>query len=362
MAKGSERVVNTALKRKFHIDLLKVIAIYLVLLNHTGDLGFSYFRQVTNPVGYWLSLFLTVFIKAAVPLFFMVSGALLLPKEETIADVIKKRFLKYLLVLVVFSLVSYLYTIRADIHQFDLGYFVKTLYSGEHTVAYWYLYYYLGYLIALPLLRKLAKAMSDQDYRYMLAAILILNLFPFAEGLIWGGEISLNDNFIFFFSVSNAYYPLLGYYLEHRLLEKDFNRKNLFCLVIASCVAIGLTGIMTDYRCANLADMAEGKWQLYLSSLICIPAITVYYIARYISLRCTVKPVIGKIFYIAGNCSFGIFLLEQVYRSVTKPVFSYLQPYISTLPACLIWILGACLLGCVVTVIMKKIPFLKKLV
>ena len=102
MAKGSERVVNTALKRKFHIDLLKVIAIYLVLLNHTGDLGFSYFRQVTNPVGYWLSLFLTVFIKVAVPLFFMVSGALLLPKEETIADVIKKRFLKYLLVLVVF--------------------------------------------------------------------------------------------------------------------------------------------------------------------------------------------------------------------------------------------------------------------
>ena len=56
----------------------------------------------------------------------------------------------------------------------------------------------------------------------------------------------------------------------------------------------------------------------------------------------------------------GIYLIEQICRKETKFVFIYLQPYIHTLPACLVWILIACIAGGVVVLLLKQIPVIKK--
>ena len=72
----------------------------MVLFNHTNTDGFVLFTIARTSKLYPLYLFNAIFIKMAVPLFLMTSGALLLGKKESNMDVLTKRFFKYMIVLI----------------------------------------------------------------------------------------------------------------------------------------------------------------------------------------------------------------------------------------------------------------------
>lgn len=94
--------------RKIYIDILRCVAIFMVLFNHSASAGYMLFTKY--PVGtlrHFLYLMNSIFIKCGVPLFFVISGALLLEREESISMVLR-RFFKYLCVLVVASLITYI--------------------------------------------------------------------------------------------------------------------------------------------------------------------------------------------------------------------------------------------------------------
>lgn len=73
------------------------------MFTHSSTSGFSlYLAQRTSP---WFPLYLLVpfWIKTAVPIFFMVSGALLLGKDEPISVIFRKRISRFVQVILVFS-------------------------------------------------------------------------------------------------------------------------------------------------------------------------------------------------------------------------------------------------------------------
>ena len=87
----------------------------------------------------------------------MISGSLLLAKDMTYKDLFTKRILRIVVALTFASFVAYIVNIRKDIRSFDLVNFLRNLISGEHVSAYWYLYAYLGFLVTLPFLRRIAN-------------------------------------------------------------------------------------------------------------------------------------------------------------------------------------------------------------
>ena len=101
-------------KRLIHLDLLRVMAIYLVIFNHTGDRGYTLFiSKISSPVSL-LYMIASVFCKIAVPLFFMISGALLLRKEETLQELFLKRILRMVVVLFIISIPYYFWLHRSN--------------------------------------------------------------------------------------------------------------------------------------------------------------------------------------------------------------------------------------------------------
>lgn len=50
--------------------MLRILAIFLVVFNHTGDRGFMLFAAQTQAVLYFPYMLCSVFCKIAVPLFF----------------------------------------------------------------------------------------------------------------------------------------------------------------------------------------------------------------------------------------------------------------------------------------------------
>lgn len=177
--------------RKLYIDFVKIIAIFMVLFNHTGTNGYTLFTIARDSLLHPFYLGNAIFIKVAVPLFFMTSGALLLEREESYRTVFRKRFLRYLLVLLAGSAVAYAYTcLRWHPQAMSFHYFVKMLYTKNLSVAYWFLYAYLAYLLMLPLLRRLAKAMTRQDYFLMIGMYGFLRALPLADFLLWRGGMA----------------------------------------------------------------------------------------------------------------------------------------------------------------------------
>ena len=73
---------QTGKERKLYFDILRIIAITCVVYNHTNEYGYYRYAIVNNQVFSCLYAALGAFIAIGVPLFFMISGALLLEKEE----------------------------------------------------------------------------------------------------------------------------------------------------------------------------------------------------------------------------------------------------------------------------------------
>ena len=94
--------ISCRTKKNSTIEFLRFACIWLVMFTHTATEGFSlYLNEQSSP---WFPLYLTVPFssKQRFP-FFMISGALLLGKEEPVSVIFHKRILRFAAVLVIFS-------------------------------------------------------------------------------------------------------------------------------------------------------------------------------------------------------------------------------------------------------------------
>ncbi|MFR5117450.1 MAG: acyltransferase family protein [Eubacterium sp.] len=148
-------------ERNISFDLIRILAIFLVMYNHRET--YIFYHHVPHMgLRYILSMCGAAFCKCGPPLFFMVSGALILHKKESFRRIFQHRILRILIVMVILSIL-----IVALIPDSDS--FLKTFFSGLN----WYLYAYIGYLLMLPFLRILVNHMTRKDMRlfFILTAI-----------------------------------------------------------------------------------------------------------------------------------------------------------------------------------------------
>ena len=79
--------------RNYSLDLLRVIACYLVIQQHASE--FYYIGEggtvVTGDNTFWIGI-ITTLCRSSVPLFVMLSGFLLLPMQDKISTFFRKRF------------------------------------------------------------------------------------------------------------------------------------------------------------------------------------------------------------------------------------------------------------------------------
>lgn len=361
------RGVNTAMNkehgRKVYIDFLKIIAIYLVLFNHTGINGFVLFIAERDSILYPFYLFNGIFVKIAVPLFFMTSGALLLGKQESIKTILTKRFLRFAVILLVGSVIAYAYEcLRVSPQEMSLLAFARTLYGGQHTVAYWYLYAYLAFLLMLPFIRRLAQSMSFGEYIWMFLMYGFIQSLTILDCLVSGGSGTHNESFSFFITTRYVFFPLMGYFIDQKLEGKHFCKRNLAIMALASFVAILISCVMTHYWCSLIGQWDQDSCQAFFNTLIFLPTVTVFYGAKFLFLRYPFSSRTEGWITALGGTTFGLYLIEQICRHETRQIFTCLQPYLHTLPACWIWIGAACCLGMAVTWLLKKIPGMGKFI
>ncbi len=396
--------------KKVYLEALRYIAIFFVIYNHTAGNGFLLFVDPYQPRWlYPIHLFVSQIDKMAVPIFFMISGSLLLGKEEPISVVLKKRVLRILLVLLGISLFYLFYndisltqntatepTLISDPALSDptlkdmlwnksalrevtladptvtdptaqnvtfLGFF-NLVYNQELSPQLWYLYAYLGAMLMLPFLRKIAKHLTYKESCYLLVGnLLFVGIIPSVLYLINGEYISTIGHFsVPLFTERPFFYMLMGYFLEHIVPEEKYNRKNAILAVVLFFVFGAMDSYLTHRLILDLREAESSSFFSYnlFSCLIAVPAMSLFFLVKYFFMKVHIPNILEKIIVACGSAVFGIYLLEAVLRRETYAVFVTLDRFLPRVFACSIWVIVCMLLGTAITLILKKIPVVRK--
>lgn len=352
--------------KKIHLEFLRILGIILVIFNHTGSHGFFLYAISEFSPFYSFYFFCSIACKVAVPLFWMISGALLIKKEESLSTLYKKRILKIVLVLIVFSFIQYLFFVfENEARTFYIRDFLKTLYSGQLAMAYWYIYAYIGVLLVLPFVRKMAKNMERKEYLYLFGLFLtICGALPILEYLLWQGRVGMNNLVRESIFSQALIYLMTGHYLENMVDEKELSGKRAGIIMFLGFIAIVISCFITKFMTNITGLIGETEAQTFYNSLIFVPSYAIFYLSRFCFGKYGefIDERVKKVIITFGGASFGAILIENLWRERLETVFYFLKPYCKIFPSCIIWVLLTWVCATGTILILKKLPLMRKLI
>lgn len=336
-----------------YLEVLRLIAIFGVLFIHTDSAGVHHYVETTNPVNYWFGIFCASVVQCCIPLFFMITGAVLLNREESIAYVYRHRVLKMAIVTFLASTLQYLWIYRGIYGNMELRGYLRLLFEGSVSVPIWFLYAYISLLIVLPFLQRLVRAIPQKSwFLYLFLAWIFLNdvlcIVEYRCGLNSSRlELPMMESYVL--------WAVMGYFVECRSEEIFYKKKNLFLLFGSSVL---LTAISMYVNYTSLADYTYVAYgQLFVS----VYALTIFAAVRYVCHQWHMPQVLEKIFCFAGAGVFGTYLVDVQLRELFFPVYVKLAPVIHAYPAAFVWVIVCMFVGILLFNLIKRIPVIGKL-
>lgn len=347
-------------KRYAYLDFLRILAAFLVIVNHTN----SYVFKALSPENgtWWASVLWYYLSKTAVPLFVMISGACLLGKTDSYGK-IARRFLRLALALALASYVYFLYDAWVFYglwpRAIDFPAFFVKVWRNEFSDGFWYLYFYLGMTLTLPFWQRMARNMEKRDYHYLMAV-------TFGVSAAWPLVLHYMPQAAF-----PAYFnlPMLGGYVglffAGRYIHLYGGEKKAGAAFPALALAVGL-GICLGLTRLEWSRVAPGSpyWFMDDRSAPALPVILCAMAMMALGKRLfpVSQAVKGRVLSELGGCAFGIYLIQDLLVAETKRrLFLPLCQQTNSLLAALGWEIAVFGAALAVTWIARRIPGLRRI-
>src|SRR5471030_834261 len=222
------------------INNLRVIALFAVIVLHTSAVLLAQYGKV--PYGDWLTADIyNAIVRFAVPVFVMITGALLLHREYELGDFFKKRLGRVVWPFLFWSLVYIGYSWYNEEISFGTDAWVNTkqvLYLLKDGSSYhlWYVYMLIGLYFFIPVLSKFVRNASEKEILYFL--------------MIWVAVMLITQPYLVRYNPSVDMHYFAGFagylVLGHYLAFKDFNAKYLrLWMILLFVFSIALIAIGT---------------------------------------------------------------------------------------------------------------------
>ena len=192
-------------ERNISLDLLRILACMMVVLMHSPMPSPSAFGPFLSAMSYMTA--------PSIGLFFMVSGALLMPVKTDYFTFLRRRFSKIVVPTLVWSLIYIglnLYESNSEINL--LQQLASLPFSNQGSGVLWFMYTLAGLYLLAPILSVWARQATKRELQFVLGMWAITMCYPIIQfaGLI----TNTSTTGILYYFGGYAGYFLLGYYLR----------------------------------------------------------------------------------------------------------------------------------------------------
>ena len=353
-------------KRDLFADYVRVIATFAVILLHSsGDLLYS-FGKPYYQFDFWMTG--NVFDSAtrwSVPVFAMLSGALLLrPKyTESIGNFLQRRMLRVFIPYLFWSVIYTLYMYRYNIRDWQTPHWPDVWNKILFDEVYYHLWFVpmiLGLYFVTPIFRVLVRHATRFEIEYFIT--------------LWFVTSIISAHFPDFFMVRYmGWFAYTGYFLLG-----DYIVTYPFSLRVRQWIyALGIAGLALTIFGTWLGSEYFGyffdRLYIYLSINVVLTSVAVFTYLKYVNWAAfaTRFPRINHIVLYLSGISFGIYLCHVVIMDCLKNGYIWsikiyttsfmnhdLHPIVCVPLFCLVVVFMSILL----INVLIKIPFIKKIV
>lgn len=353
-----QKVEKTSGRRLFYLDLLRAIACLSVVMIHVSA---EFVTRGTSGPDFWLGNLLDSVSRAGVPLFVMISGALMLDEGY---EFTKKKWLGHIGRMAAFYVVwSTIYCILFRVvglvsrgEKVRMLGVITQIISGHYHL--WFVPMIIGLYLMVPLLRLWVKEKNVRavEYFLMLSAVfafvvpqgmtLLLHEFKQLSPIQ-----TLVDNMYMHYPMGYTVFFVLGWYLN-----REIGRKKLICGL--GIVGFGMT-FMGTYAASVLMKMKTYPFYENFTINVLLYSAAIFVLCRE-WFEHAKKPggLMEKTVGWVGKYSLGIYAVHVYVISKLLGVFGHMHAAVA-MP--LIFVLTLAISG-IVSMIFRKVPLLKKIV
>jgi surface polysaccharide O-acyltransferase-like enzyme len=361
--------------RNTYDDAIKVLAIILVCCYHSESISGVLVIPPTSAVlsTYVAYLFISL-AGMAVPLFFVVNGALLLNKPLTISKHIIKTCKVYLLLLlwccVSFTLIS---VIKGDSISWSEIIRSAYTYKSGYSSYLWFLRAIVIIYVLFPIIKIAFDFPLSKWPIYCLAAL----FFFLSFGLMAVNNIA--DIVYFFTSTSSVnnhtdifikvhsfglnLYPVFYFILGGLLTNNRYWGAK--AVKISTCVIIFILAWLMLFGYGIIKSILDGErfdnvYECYFSLMTLTMTVSVFLIAKRLQFN---NPMMNRVLYTIGGYTLGIYVLHFIVNEVIKVNFGcYGDKMEFGLPEIIFNGFTLVLISFGIAVLLKKIPLVRKII
>ncbi len=361
---------NSSNRKRFnHIDLLKTIAIFLVISHHSSLFSVDLF----SPNGFnRLAYFLRSMISTSIPVFFLVNGYLLFNRPFDLKNHVR-RTLRLVFLVMIWSVILMPIYMFITGESFSLRTMAQSILNLSIPWA-MNIYWFVGVLVCIYVFFPALKSLFDADRKVFKYFTVLCAFFVFGVDLVnkilgmlstlsLPLPVTINYPLLTMF---NPLYGMNGYTLfyfcfggilyEYEDTIKSFSVawKNAVAIVIVllSCVIRYKVGVV--YSIQNDGEIWDIVWNGFNSILTFFAVFCIF------TLSLNYQKDIPLIREISSN-SLGIYFTHELFIRSTRPLLFEI-PQLCNIQFHLIYSLLIMIASLLLCLVLRKIPLLKKLV
>jgi surface polysaccharide O-acyltransferase-like enzyme len=262
------------------------------------------------PLGNWLVAdFYNALVRFAVPVFVMITGALLLHREYELTDFLKRRFTRILWPFLFWSLVYIGYSLYNEDIAFTSDAWANTkvvLHQLKYGAFYhlWYVYMLLGLYLFIPVISKFVRNAAEKEIIYFLLVWFVVMLFSQPYLSRFEPQIDVH-NFTGYLG-----YLVLGHYLAYRKLPQTGLKTTLIIFFFLCLAGITAGTYLITFNAKALSTIMYEP----LGPFIVLFSSGIFLLARVILFR--LPKFLVKVRDLAGGLSLGIYLSHALFLTL----------------------------------------------
>ena len=350
-------------KRIFYYDVLRAIAIMGIVFCH-ASIAFV-LAGIHNP-SFYVAAFFDCFRDFSIPIFVMLSGALLINRRDSLVEFFKKRLSRLFIPFLFWVIIYIIYSAAYIKHSFDIHDAVDIFFgtSGTLGVAFWFIWmiiivYCLIFIINMCIeFGNKKRGNFENKFIYLLTAL--------SAGYIACSHFGLlnpyGSKLLYFMSFIT--YVIIGYFIAHY----DFvgSRVGTTKIIIISSVAsIALYGYyIFGFVVPNSISSNHFVYKGYFNLLILALSISIFALFKYLSKTGYLGDIedkhLGKALITLSKYSFGLYLCHYLILHILK--INLIGFYHNQNP--IIWIpilvITTTLISLAILAILNRIPYLNR--